>query len=1070
MPRIRGTSGNDVLSGTAKKDTILGFEGDDFLIGLEGDDTLLGGAGADILDGGAGADKASYFTSPEAVFIDLSAGTGSGGDAEGDTLISIEIVEGSLFGDILIGDDGANELDGSSGDDQLFGGAGDDILTGGDGNDVIDGGDGADVIRAGAGDDIVTLGVGDGAGLLSGFAAVGGAGFDTAILGPGFLWNTASWSLYGFEAVVGNELDNIINGHRDDVNYNFAGGGGNDIFTTAGGDDTLDGGDGNDILAGGAGSDNIDGGDGSDTASYASSGAGVSVDLLADTAAGGDAAGDTLTDIENLEGSQLSDSLVGDSDDNVLSGLGGDDILDGGGGDDTLLGGDGNDIIDGGDGADVIRAGAGDDVVTLGAGDDLLTGWQAVGGAGFDTAILGPGFLWNTASWSLYGFEAVVGNDLDNIINGHLGDVNYNFQGGGGDDVITTAGGDDTLDGGDGDDILNGGAGNDVIDGGAGANVIRAGAGDDIVTLGVGDGAGLVSGFAAVGGAGFDTAILGPGFLWNTASWSLYGFEAVVGNDLDNIIRGHLDDVNYNFQGGGGDDVITTAGGDDIIDGGAGNDVIDSGSGADVIRAGAGDDIVTLGVGDGAGLVSGFAAVGGAGFDTAILGPGFLWNTASWSLYGFEAVVGNDLDNIINGHLDSVNYNFQGGGGNDTITTAGGDDIIDGGAGADVIRAGAGDDIVTLGVGDGAGLVSGFAAVGGAGFDTAILGPGFLWNTASWSLYGFEAVVGNDLDNIINGHLDSVNYNFQGGGGNDTITTAGGDDVIDGGAGADVIRAGAGDDIVTLGVGDGAGLLSGFQAVGGAGFDTAILGEGFLWNTASWSLYGFEAVVGNDLDNIIRGHLDGVNYNFQGGGGDDTITTAGGNDIIDGGAGADVIRAGAGDDIVTLGLGDGAGLVSGFAAVGGAGFDTAILGPGFLWNTASWSLYGFEAVVGNDLDNIINGHLDSVNYNFQGGGGDDTITTAGGDDVIDGGAGDDILNGGAGADSFIFDGAFGEDVITDFEDGADLLDLSAGGLEFADLTITQDGLDVLIEDGLGNSITLLGITSSDITADDFFFG
>ncbi|NJN87473.1 MAG: hypothetical protein HC881_15650 [Leptolyngbyaceae cyanobacterium SL_7_1] len=41
----------------------------------------------------------------------------------------------------------------------------------------------------------------------------------------------------------------------------------------------------------------------------------------------GDAQGDTLVSIENLEGSRLSDRLVGDRGRNVLSGLEGNDYL-----------------------------------------------------------------------------------------------------------------------------------------------------------------------------------------------------------------------------------------------------------------------------------------------------------------------------------------------------------------------------------------------------------------------------------------------------------------------------------------------------------------------------------------------------------------------------------------------------------------------------------------------------------------------------------------------------------------------------------------------------------------------
>ena len=60
---------------------------------------------------------------------------------------------------------------------------------------------------------------------------------------------------------------------------------------------------GNDTLIGGA--DTLDGGDGTDTASYEGSSAAVTVSLVAGaTNTGGDAEGDTLSNIENLTGSE----------------------------------------------------------------------------------------------------------------------------------------------------------------------------------------------------------------------------------------------------------------------------------------------------------------------------------------------------------------------------------------------------------------------------------------------------------------------------------------------------------------------------------------------------------------------------------------------------------------------------------------------------------------------------------------------------------------------------------------------------------------------------------------------
>jgi Ca2+-binding RTX toxin-like protein len=90
----------------------------------------------------------------------------------------------------------------------------------------------------------------------------------------------------------------------------------------------------------------------SDTATYVNSNAAVTVNLLADTASGGHAAGDQLNDIENLTGSAFGDTLTGNASANRLAGGAGDDTLDGGANADVLAGGLGADALIGGDGVD----------------------------------------------------------------------------------------------------------------------------------------------------------------------------------------------------------------------------------------------------------------------------------------------------------------------------------------------------------------------------------------------------------------------------------------------------------------------------------------------------------------------------------------------------------------------------------------------------------------------------------------------------------------------------------------------------------------------------------------------
>src|SRR3546814_4359380 len=78
----------------------------------------------------------SYAGSAAGVTVNLATGTGTGGDAQGDTLSGIENLTGSDNDDVLTGDAGANVLDGGAGNDILTGGGGADTLIGGAGTDT----------------------------------------------------------------------------------------------------------------------------------------------------------------------------------------------------------------------------------------------------------------------------------------------------------------------------------------------------------------------------------------------------------------------------------------------------------------------------------------------------------------------------------------------------------------------------------------------------------------------------------------------------------------------------------------------------------------------------------------------------------------------------------------------------------------------------------------------------------------------------------------------------------------------------------------------------------------------
>ncbi|MGK9232498.1 S8 family serine peptidase [Inquilinus limosus] len=118
-----GTVIENAVSGDGN-DQLNGGGGANQLSGGRGNDVLRGGAGADVLNGGAGADLVSYYNSSVGVTANLASGTGSGGDAQGDSYSGIENVNGSAGADTLTGNGGANALNGWAGKDVLAGGAG----------------------------------------------------------------------------------------------------------------------------------------------------------------------------------------------------------------------------------------------------------------------------------------------------------------------------------------------------------------------------------------------------------------------------------------------------------------------------------------------------------------------------------------------------------------------------------------------------------------------------------------------------------------------------------------------------------------------------------------------------------------------------------------------------------------------------------------------------------------------------------------------------------------------------------------------------------------------------------
>lgn len=369
-----GGKGNDLLDGGVGNDSLEGGDGDDTLEGGAGEDTVNGGMGNDMFIGGSGfgndiyngnggIDTIDYSSAKNAIEVDLGIGDAKGDEIGDDSLANFENIYSGDGDDSLMGNSDANVIRGNGGHDIIKGMSDSDTLIGGAGNDTIDGGLGPDSMIGGSGTDTadytnsaIAVKV-----TINGSSNTGG--------------DAQGDSLAGFENLTGSANDDTLTG---DSSANFIQGlDGNDGIFASGGSDTIDGGAGNDTIEGSTGGDSINGGDGIDEAAYGNSGA-VNVTINSSSNSGSEAAGDSLTNIENLAGSGFDDTLTGDGFANAINGAAGKDTIDGDGGSDTLTGGAGDDTFDWNAATDSTPVSP-DKVLDFVQGDDILDFFNIAG-------------------------------------------------------------------------------------------------------------------------------------------------------------------------------------------------------------------------------------------------------------------------------------------------------------------------------------------------------------------------------------------------------------------------------------------------------------------------------------------------------------------------------------------------------------------------------------------------------------------------------------------------------------------------------------------------------------------
>lgn len=1019
--------------------------------------TSFQGQGGDDQIIGNGTTQIQYNNATGGVTINLAAGTVSGDASVGhDNFSGVSSAVGSNFNDVY---DATGFVGINASFNSFQGNAGNDTITG-NGNTQIQYGSATSGVSIN-----LTAGTADGDGSV------------------------------GHDTITGG----VLNVFGSNFNDTIIGSAGNDGLSGSGGNDTLDGRAGNDFLSGGAGAD---------TFVYASGGG---FDFIQDFVHGQDKidltgvygiynlsdlqshavqsgsntiitfnAGDGLT-LQNvtLSGLTASDFLfgtpaapiVGDDNANDLVGTANAESISGLGGNDRLQGLGGSDLLDGGLGFDrAIYADA-----TGGIAVSLAAGTASGPGVGTDT---------------LVNIEGVVGSDFADTFNA------AGFTGSTG--LPGVAAGQSEFEGRGGNDIVIG----DLNTLGQAVTRLSYLGATSAVTVDIG--AGTADGDASVGHDTFSNVST----IWGSASNdTLYGsdnaaftYETYEGRGGDDYIdgRGGYDQVTYNS------DTTTTSGiyvhlAAGVVNGDAtvGTDTLRSVEAArgtnfdDTFDATGFGQAGTTNVGS-SGSFNDFA---GAGGNDTIIGNGFTrlnyqiaassvsvdletsatgtTNAVTVAGSATGATEGTDSFTGVNAVQGSTfSDTLLGSSFNNTFTGLGGDDYIDGRGGFDVAVY---NSLSTVTGGVTVDMAAGTATGDGSiGTDTlrsieGIQGTGYAdsYNAAGYGLGG------SNLGN-------SGTYNqFEG---------LGGDDVITGNGNTRIIYANAT-----------GGVTINLQA-GTAGGDTSVGHDTFT---------GVNSATGSNFADVFNasGLAAGLFNAFQGQGGDDAITGNGATQILFGNATSGVsinLAAGtAGGDAST-----GHDTFTGVNSAVGGNFNDTFNAAGFVGFNAFQGGAGNDTITGNGSTqiqygsatfavtvNLAAGTVDgdgSVGHdtitggvtNVAGSNFDDTIIgSASGDqlfgnngnDLLDGGAGNDFLSGGLGADTFAYATGSRADTIGDFALAqTDKIDLTgvAGISTFAEIQAlaTQQGQNTVIDFGNGDTLTLLNVTLSNLTAADFILG
>jgi len=227
---------------------------------------------------------------------------------------------------------------------------------------------------------------------------------------------------------------------------------------------------------------------------------------------------------------------------------------------------------------------------------------------------------------------------------------------------------------------------------------------------------------------------------------------------------------------------------------------------------------------------------------------------------------------------------------------------------------------------------------------------------------------------------------------------------------------------------------------------------------------------------------DSSSQSLTGGDGNDTLIANGGNDTLQGGAGKDIFAINAFGHYTITDFKPGQDLLT-FPVQGIDSIEELLPFVSNVEQTATGLSIHFGPNLSITLVGMTAGQLTADMFRFSlsenatylaGDARNQKLIGGDGNDTLIGGGGRDTLQGGAGKDVFAFNAA-GNYTVNDFTPGKDLLTFLLPGMNSIEDLLTyvssveQTAAGLTIRYGLGDSITLVGVTAGQLTADMFKF-